>query len=141
RYAGRTERPVDRYTLATSPEYRFLVKGAGSTPQTLQQRLQQALWYFGGAPAQRGRRFGREDGLSDKLFTPAERSDSAGFAAEDSPWLLVWKTQDVPARTPATLTEVRDQVLRAWRMQEARKLARKKAEEIRDQIAGKKPEE
>jgi hypothetical protein len=136
-YKGHTAKPVDRPTLATSPEYRFLLKGEDTRPQTLQQRLKEARWYFGGDkdPEQM---FAPRDFLPDKLFSPVQRR---GMFGGGDPWVLVWKTEDVPARTPGSLTEVRDKVLTAWKLQEARKLARAKANEIRDKLAGKKPDE
>lgn len=114
-YVGRTDQPVDRNTIATSARYRLLLAGAGSS---LTERLRAAEWPFASQPQPLA------------LYTPTEQSG-----------LLVWKTRDEPARQPATLAEVRTKVERAWRLQEARKLAVRAAEDIRDRVAGKKPEE
>jgi hypothetical protein len=52
---------------------------------------------------------------------------------------LSWKTEDQPAFTPSFET-ARDDVERAWRIVEARGLARKKAEQLAaEAVAGKKP--
>ena len=96
-YRGHTEGAVDRYTLATSPRYRPLLASSG---RTLQERLRAAAWPF------------ETQGNPLALYTPTEQSG-----------LLVWKTVDEPARQPATLAEVRTRVERAWRLQEAHKLA------------------
>jgi hypothetical protein len=61
-----------------------------------------------------------------------------GIRAENVP--LYWKTKNEPARTP-TLADVREEVVRAWHMTEARRLARKKAEAISQEISGKSEKE
>src|SRR5947207_6028113 len=53
--------------------------------------------------------------------------------------MIWWKTEVIPASTPDWRdVGVRQEVVEAWRMIEARKAAQKKAEDIRAQVEGKK---
>src|SRR5262249_43234189 len=49
--------------------------------------------------------------------------------------LVFWKTKDIPASTPGEYQEVRDQVIEAWKTQQARKLAREEADRIRKVVS------
>jgi hypothetical protein len=64
------------------------------------------------------------------LFMPERSQDSDGNQ------YLFWKTQDDPDRVPSLDDEdVQAEVLRAWKMIEARKLARQSAEALRSEAA------
>jgi hypothetical protein len=115
-YHGKTEGTVDARTVLTSPE------------------LAPVRQAFGAGPA-----------LTEKNFRALEPlfsgKSSDVYQQQTSGGVLYWKTANLPATTPPDLAAVRDQVVRAWKMQEARKLARQAAQEIRDRVAGKSPEE
>ena len=61
------------------------------------------------------------------LFESVELTDQLGTR------YLAWKTKDAPPRVPP-LDEVRQQVALAWRMDKARPLARKAADELAEQL-------
>ncbi len=65
---------------------------------------------------------------SDELFDPREFGNP-----ETDSYFVVWKCQDVPEHTPQ-FKQVRAKVLAAYKLIEARKLARKRAEELADQL-------
>jgi hypothetical protein len=56
---------------------------------------------------------------------------------------LWWMTEDHPARTPKSLSEegVREKVVQAWKMDRARALARKEAQELANEITAKARDE
>ncbi len=106
---------VDRYDFLKAEELRPLRRLLNLGPGTGEEAMGNLSNFFG-----------------EKLYSPEEASGA-----------LFWRTESRPARTPASMSEkvVRDQVQRAWKMDKARELARKKAEELRGRVAGKKPEE
>lgn len=68
-----------------------------------------------------------------RAFQPGESTDTDGNR------YLFWKTEDYAARVPE-LDEIRDEVVRAWKMREARPLAAKHAEQLADEArTAKKP--
>lgn len=61
-----------------------------------------------------------------KLYEPLLAQDIDGY------WYLVLKVEDLPSRVPE-LSEVREEVVQAWKLREASALALKKAEELAKQ--------
>ena len=113
-YHGQSDRAIDRATLATSRSHRILLASSGEVPATLQERLNAASRLF----------------TETKLYDPQSTFN-----------LLSWKTEVEPAKSSATFAEAREHVFQVWKLLEARKLARRKAEEIRARVAGKSPKE
>jgi len=63
------------------------------------------------------------------VFEPKELV-STGTGDSDRTYYVYWKTEDVKAKEPASLEQVRSEVEAAWRWQVARALAQEKAQEI-----------
>jgi hypothetical protein len=83
-------------------------------------------------------RFGvRQQRWIDMLFAPeASRWRPLGTRDVAGNRYLSWKTEDRPEFTPP-FSDVRDDVERVWRLMEARPLARKRAEQVAADAAGK----
>ncbi|MCC6512307.1 MAG: hypothetical protein IT423_24630, partial [Pirellulaceae bacterium] len=70
-----------------------------------------------------------------ELFQPVRSMfiDMGNATEPDFQEFVSWKTEDVQAYTPA-LTDVRDEVIDAWKTQKARELAREEAEKLADKL-------
>jgi hypothetical protein len=75
-------------------------------------------------------------GLGTYEPRPVAEHRSAGDPT--APRILIWRTQDLPART-LKFEQVREKVVAAWREEKARQLARRYAERLREELKGKGP--
>ncbi len=69
-------------------------------------------------------------------YTPGEIGSPSDLS---EPHYLFWKTEDLPAKEPTRLDDpdTRKMVVEAWRFNEARKLAKAKADELQKEVNGK----
>lgn len=94
----------------------------------------------GNAPIQFGRKFFWKDSggppqpassLFRPEYYPKEPSSHESPAAKAEPTFLVWRTEETASRVPAAFTDrEREQVRNAWKLMQARDLARNRAEAI-----------
>jgi len=117
-YTGKTREPVDKYTFMTAPELLPLRTLLGISPaQATEEHLQARDQFF--------------DAKESKLYDPQGGDE-----------LIWWKTQVSPATTPSWGDPgVRQEVVEAWQMIEAGKVAQQEARRIRDRIDGKNADE
>jgi hypothetical protein len=143
----------DQFNISKAPElaplresfekYRFLVnsaEGRGGKEERLKEDDFPRLFFDAGEPAFSvavGRYIPKAwppvvEVKSNDPNTPP-RTESF-FETAEKPFLF-WKTADLDSRTPENLKEVRDKVVRAWKMQKAReKFALAQARQIATQL-------
>jgi hypothetical protein len=132
---GRSEEFRDQFHLADDPGLR-----------PLRERMEQTLTLHGGYinPAEFGGRFFAEMDPLTRQVRPATglyRPQPYPFAFLTGPTpeesaLLVWRIAEQPAEAPRTFEEAREKAAAAWRLQRARELARKDAEELARRTEG-----
>jgi hypothetical protein len=111
---GSTAEQVDKYDIAKDPNIQALKKD--TDPFGRKRDWSQLV-------------IDPSDTFVPKLLDPNDQGDTSG-----SP-VLVWKTAITPSRVPDSFLEVRNEVIRQWKLQQAWKLATKKARALARQIA------
>jgi peptidyl-prolyl cis-trans isomerase D len=118
--------------LPPRPNLRQTAEDEGLTyvsPPPVSHEAAEKLEYIGSAHIgftrqTEGRHFADEVFLhAETLFEPIE------FVNDENRFFLAWKIADNPPRIPP-LSEVREEVVRTWKLEQARPLARKAAEEL-----------
>jgi hypothetical protein len=108
---GVTEKPVDQYAVRTDPQMKSLLDSYKKAEVRDPRGKQFYQLFFNPIKPYQAE------------FWPFDRTSEEPF--------LFWKTSDKAAYVPS-FAEVKDQVEAAWKFAEARKLARKEAEEVAD---------
>jgi peptidyl-prolyl cis-trans isomerase D len=118
--------------LPRRPDLRPLAEKAGLTLVASPPLTREAADHFGeistahvgASRMSEGRKF------VDEMFTPnATLYEPIELANEQGQYFLAWKIADNPPRVPP-LQEIRTEVVRAWKTEQARPLARKAAEVV-----------
>src|SRR5207248_2078566 len=128
-YTGTTSEPVDKYTFLTAPELLPLRNLLGVSPaQSTEEQLRAIDRFF--------------DSKESKLYDPQSGANPRPDDPQGGRNLIWWRTQVIPATTPSWGDPgVRQEVVEAWQLIEARKVAQQEASRIRDRIDGKNADE
>jgi hypothetical protein len=121
---GIMEKPLNRFEIADDPALRpfrdaFMQKNL--TDPFRDQRFAQLLLT------------GDQSADIRDVYSPATWTSEPQFGGLDSrahPTYKFWQVERVPPRVPNSWREVREKVVLAWKLQEARRLARKDADRI-----------
>jgi hypothetical protein len=111
---GHTAEPVDKFDIAKDPNIQALRKNTDA---------------FGRKRDWSQLVIDPSDVFVPKLLDPNDQGDTSG------PPVLIWKTAIYPSRVPDSFLDVRNEVIRQWKLQQAWKLAKKKAQEIARKVA------
>jgi hypothetical protein len=122
---GAMTQPHDRYTISDAEALRPLKEAATRSGQDAKNFTAQLTRLY----------------ESPNLYSPQEWPSgwSQGRPEDDYSWtfdperFLYWKTKDERAYVPDSLTKVRDQVVEAWRFLQARKIADKEAQRLKEE--------
>ncbi len=107
-----TRKPVDRFDIADDPNIQALKQDyAGQDKDKFTNLFFQNL---------------------EKLYLPQPLNPL--YKDMTAKPVLWWRTEVVPAKVPATLDEVRPQVVQAWRLEQAHKLAKAEAERLAKRV-------